>query len=96
MSKQRPRSPRFAREVTVPAGVAPKVDLIRKLSRQMKRMADHFRSNVKRWRSYGAKEALRIKHQQRAEALEALKAQAPRVYEALTTELNLVQQRKIT
>lgn len=90
-SKQ--KLPRFAREIIIPRGVVPKADLVRALTRQMERLATHFRGNPKHWRSYGAKEALRMKHQQRADVLHALQQQAPSVYAALVAELNLEQRR---
>lgn len=85
-----------ARAVKVPKGVQPKADLIRSLTRQIERLAAHFRSNPKHWRSYPAKEGLRIKHQQRAEVLRALREQAPAAHEAIMIELNLTKRRIVT
>lgn len=80
-----------ARPFTVPNGVQPKVDAIRRLTNDVNRLVRHFKSDSRHWRSLLARRALEYKLEQRAAALVVLKEQAAAVYQALCTELNLTE-----
>lgn len=81
--------PPVARPFIVPKGLQPKIDAVRRLTRDIARIAAHFGRDSRHWRSPSARKALELKHEQRAAALAALNEQAPEKYQALVLELNL-------
>ena len=69
---------RHKRLLKIPGGVQPKIDLIKRLARDISRLHRHFEADVKHWRNSPARRRLEKKRTDLALVLDALRENDPR------------------
>lgn len=87
MAIKRKRRPISARVIKAPLAVKSKADIVRLLTREVRRIANHLGGNPRHWRDVRTRMSLERKINERAEVLETLRTENPEIYQELLVEM---------